>query len=94
MGSSEAGSLISLETEEVDTYQKQFQGLELQLERNISSHLWQILILEGRAPDDWWRAGKAEQNSSSPDKRRRPETKKKWKSDSTPASGSGFSCNW
>lgn len=52
VGSSEANGLISLETEELETYQKQFQDLELQLERNISSHLWQIPILEGRT-DAW-----------------------------------------
>lgn len=59
MGSFEANGPMSLETEEQEIYQKQFQDLELHLERTISSYQWQILTLQGKALDGWLRAQEA-----------------------------------
>lgn len=60
--SSEADGLVSLATEELETYRRRFQDLELQLERTIFSYQWQILTLKRKALDDWLKARKAEQN--------------------------------
>ena len=60
--SSEADGLISLATEKLDTYRRQFQDLELQLERTIFSYQWQILTLKRKAIDDWLQVRKAERN--------------------------------
>lgn len=60
--SSEADGLVGLATEELETYRRQFQDLELQLERTTFSYQWQILTLKRKALDDWLKAQKAEQN--------------------------------
>ena len=51
VGSSEANGLITLKTEELETYQKPFQSLESLSERTVS-YLWPILILKRTALDD------------------------------------------
>ncbi|CAI9177825.1 unnamed protein product [Rangifer tarandus platyrhynchus] len=60
--SSEADGLVNLATEELKTYRRRFQDLELQLERTIFSYQWQILTLKRKAIDDWLQVRKAERS--------------------------------
>lgn len=62
VGSSEANGLMNFETEDLETYQNQFQDLELHLERTISSYQCHILTLESKTLDDCLRAQEVEQN--------------------------------